>query len=164
MGQRPDAGDITDRPQPLTPAKPQIDGDASPVGFDADGLQSNVGDATEEGDDTLFLLFCCCHPDLAPASQVALTLRAVGGLTTREIADAFYVPEATMAQRISRAKRALQGRRLDQPGDLAVVLRVVYLVYTAGHRAGWTWPARQSGSPANSPSPRRNRRRAGCSR
>src|SRR6516165_8323950 len=89
--------------------------------------------ATEEGDDTLFLLFCCCHPDLAPATQVALTLRAVGGLTTREIADACYVPEATMAQRISRAKRAVQGRRLDQPGDLAVVLRVLYLVYTAGH-------------------------------
>jgi RNA polymerase sigma factor (sigma-70 family) len=89
--------------------------------------------ATEEGDDTLFLLFCCCHPDLAPASQVALTLRAVGGLSTRDIADAFYVPEATMAQRISRAKRALRGRRLDQPGDLAVVLRVLYLIYTAGH-------------------------------
>jgi RNA polymerase sigma factor (sigma-70 family) len=89
--------------------------------------------ASEEGDDTLFLLFCCCHPDLAPASQVALTLRAVGGLTTRQIADAFYVPETTMAQRISRAKRALRGRRLDQPGDLAVVLRVLYLVYTAGH-------------------------------
>jgi predicted RNA polymerase sigma factor len=89
--------------------------------------------ATEEGDDTLFLLFCCCHPDLAPASQVALTLRAVGGLTTPEIADAFYVPEATMAQRISRAKRSLRERRLDQPGDLAVVLRVLYLVYTAGH-------------------------------
>ena len=89
--------------------------------------------ATEEGDDTLFLLFCCCHPDLAPASQVALTLRAVGGLTTQEIADAFYVPEPTMAQRISRAKRTLRGRRLDQPGDLAVVLRVLYLVYTAGH-------------------------------
>jgi predicted RNA polymerase sigma factor len=67
---------------------------------------------------------------------VALTLRAVGGLTTREIADAFYVPEATMAQRISRAKRALAGppaRRLDHPGDLAVVLRVLYLVCTAGH-------------------------------
>src|SRR5439155_17870891 len=89
--------------------------------------------ATEEGDDTLFVLFCCCHPDLSPASQLALTLRAVGGLTTREIADAFYVPEATMAQRISRAKRALHGRRLDQPGDLAVVLRVLYLIYTAGH-------------------------------
>src|SRR5690349_18330913 len=91
---------------------------------------------TEAGDDTLLVLFCCCHPDLAPASQVALTLRAVGGLTTREIADAFFVPEATMAQRISRAKRALAGppaRRLDRPGDLAVVLRVLYLVYTAGH-------------------------------
>jgi len=88
---------------------------------------------TEEGDDTLFLLFCCCHPSLSPASQVALTLRAVGGLTTREIADAFYVPEATMAQRISRAKRDLRGRRLDQAGDLAVVLRVLYLVYAAGH-------------------------------
>jgi RNA polymerase sigma factor (sigma-70 family) len=88
---------------------------------------------TESGDDTLFLLFCCCHPDLTPASQVALTLRAVGGLTTREIADAFFVPEATMAQRISRAKRSLRDRRLDEPGDLAVVLRVLYLVYTTGH-------------------------------
>src|SRR3954463_6230963 len=88
---------------------------------------------TEEGDDTLFLLFRCCSPELAPASQVALTLRAVGGLTTREIADAFFVPEATMAQRISRAKRTLRGRRLDQPGALAVVLRVLSLVYTAGH-------------------------------
>jgi RNA polymerase sigma factor (sigma-70 family) len=87
----------------------------------------------EKGDDTLFLLFCCCHPDLTPASQVALTLRAVGSLSTREIADAFFVPEPTMAQRISRAKHALQGRRLDQPGDLAVVLRVLYLIYTAGH-------------------------------
>jgi predicted RNA polymerase sigma factor len=88
---------------------------------------------TGAGDDTLFLLFCCCHPELSPASQVALTLRAVGGLTTREIADAFYVPEATMAQRISRAKRAVAGRRFDQAGDLAVALRVLYLVYSAGH-------------------------------
>jgi RNA polymerase sigma factor (sigma-70 family) len=96
--------------------------------------------ATEEGDDTLFLLFCCCHPDLSPASQVALTLRAVGGLATREIADAFYVPEATMAQRISRAKRTLHGRPLDQPGDLAVVLRVLYLIYTAGHGYGPAHP------------------------
>src|SRR5687767_12486378 len=88
---------------------------------------------TDEGDDTLFVLFCCCHPDLTPASQVALTLRAVGGLTTREIADAFFVPEATMAQRISRAKRTLRGRQLGRPGDLAVVLRVLYVIYTAGH-------------------------------
>ena len=115
--------------------------------------------STEEGDDTLFLLFCCCHPDLAPASQVALTLRAVGGLTTREIADAFYVPEATMAQRISRAKRALAGppaRRLDQPCSTSSTQPAT--------RAGWTWRARRSGSPANSPSPPRSRRRAGCSR
>lgn len=87
----------------------------------------------EQGDDTLFLLFCCAHPDLSPASQVALTLRAVGGLTTKEIADAFYVPEATMAQRISRAKKTVQGSTFDRPGDLAVVLRVLYLIYTTGH-------------------------------
>ncbi len=66
----------------------------------------------------------------------ALTLRAVGGLTTREIADAFNVPEATMAQRISRAKRTLQGRRLDQSGDLAVVLRVLRGVRAS---AGAAW-------------------------
>ncbi|MEZ5156412.1 MAG: sigma-70 family RNA polymerase sigma factor [Solirubrobacterales bacterium] len=94
-----------------------------------EGADPGAGD----GDDTLFLLFCCCHPDLSPASQVALTLRAVGGLTTREIADAFYVPEPTMAQRISRAKRTLRGSRLGRPGDLAVVLRVLYLIYTTGH-------------------------------
>lgn len=88
---------------------------------------------TEQGDDTLLLLFCCCHPDLSPASQIALTLRAVGGLTTRQIADAFFVPEATMAQRISRAKATLRGRRFTDPGDLAVVLRVLALVYHAGH-------------------------------
>ena len=87
----------------------------------------------EQADDTLLLLFLCCHPDLSAASAVALTLRAVAGLTTREIADAFLVPEPTMAQRISRAKRTLQGRRLDRPGDLALVLNVLYLVYTAGH-------------------------------
>ena len=89
--------------------------------------------ATEQGDDTLLLLFWCCHPELSPASQVALTLRAVGGLSTREIADAFFVPEATMAQRISRAKRTLRGRGFTEPGDLAVVLRVLSLVYHAGH-------------------------------
>src|SRR3954469_25349073 len=87
----------------------------------------------EVGDDTLFLLFRCCHPALAPASHGVVILLAVGRLTTREIADAFYVPEATMAQRISRAKRTVRGRRLDRPGDLAVVLRVLYLIYTAGH-------------------------------
>lgn len=86
-----------------------------------------------EFDDTLLVLFCCAHPDISPASQVALALRAVAGLSTREIAGAFYVPEATMAQRISRAKRSLRGHRLNRPGDLAVVLRVLYLMYAAGH-------------------------------
>jgi RNA polymerase sigma factor (sigma-70 family) len=99
---------------------------------DATALAPGQG-ATEQGDDTLLLLFWCCHPDLSPASQVALTLRAVGGLSTREIADAFFVPEATMAQRISRAKRTVHGRRFTEPGDLAVVLRVLSLVYHAGH-------------------------------
>ena len=88
---------------------------------------------TEQGDDTLLLLFLCCHPELSPASQVALTLRAVGGLTTREIADAFFVPEATMAQRITRAKRNLRTHSFRQPGDLAIVLRVLSLIYLAGH-------------------------------
>jgi RNA polymerase sigma factor (sigma-70 family) len=88
---------------------------------------------TEHGDDTLLLLFLCCHPDLSPASQIALTLRAVGGLTTGEIADAFFVPEATMAQRIARAKRTVRDRSFREPGDLAVVLRVLSLIHHTGH-------------------------------
>jgi RNA polymerase sigma factor (sigma-70 family) len=89
--------------------------------------------ATEQTDDTLLLLFLSCHPTLSPASAVALTLRAVGGLTTRQIAQAYLVPEATMAQRISRAKRTISGERLTQPGDLGVVLRVLYLVFNEGY-------------------------------
>ncbi|GII78951.1 RNA polymerase sigma factor [Sphaerisporangium rufum] len=85
------------------------------------------------GDDTLRLYFLCAHPSLTPASAVALTLRAVGGLTTRQIAQAYLVPEATMAQRISRAKRAVAGVRFDRPGDLATVLRVLYLVFNEGY-------------------------------
>jgi len=84
-------------------------------------------------DDTLRLYFLCAHPTLPPASAVALTLRAVGGLTTRQIAAAYLVPEATMAQRISRAKRRLAGLPLDQPGDLGTVLRVLYLVFNEGY-------------------------------
>ena len=64
--------------------------------------------AAAEPDDTLILLFLCCHPSLSPASQIALTLRAVGGLTTAEIARAFLVPEATMTRRISRAKQRIK--------------------------------------------------------
>ena len=67
-------------------------------------------------DDTLQLFFLCAHPSLTSASAVALTLRAVGGLTTRQIAAAYLVPEATMAQRISRAKRTIAGQSLDPPG------------------------------------------------
>src|SRR3954462_12760041 len=87
----------------------------------------------EAVDDTLRLYFLCAHPSLTPASAVALTLRAVGGLTTRQIARAYLVPEATMAQRISRAKRTVSGVRLNQPGDVATVLRVLYLVFNEGY-------------------------------
>ena len=91
------------------------------------------GPGPGEVDDTLQLYFLCAHPSLSPASAVALTLRAVGGLTTRQIAQAYLVPEATMAQRISRAKRTVSGARLDQPGDVATVLRVLYLVFNEGY-------------------------------
>ncbi|MCO8269495.1 RNA polymerase subunit sigma-24 [Actinoplanes sp. TRM 88003] len=84
-------------------------------------------------DDSLWLYFLCAHPSLPPGSAVALTLRAVGGLTTRQIAAAHLVPEATMAQRISRAKRQLAGLPLDRPGDPATVLRVLYLVFNEGY-------------------------------
>ncbi|MBX7467609.1 RNA polymerase sigma factor [Streptomyces sp. NPDC056084] len=84
-------------------------------------------------DDTLRLYFLCAHPSLTPPSAVALTLRAVGGLTTRQIAQAYLVPEATMAQRISRAKRTVSGVRLDRAGDVATVLRVLYLVFNEGY-------------------------------
>ncbi|WET83431.1 sigma factor [Amycolatopsis sp. QT-25] len=84
-------------------------------------------------DDTLQLYFLCAHPSLTPSSAVALTLRAVGGLTTRQIAQAYLVPEATMAQRISRAKRTVAAVRFDQAGDVATVLRVLYLVFNEGY-------------------------------
>jgi len=92
-------------------------------------------------DDSLTLLFLCCHPALPAASQVALTLRAVGGLTTEEIASAFLVPRATMAQRISRAKQQVQASRLtfqmpsssEYPARQRVVLQVLYLVFNAGY-------------------------------
>jgi RNA polymerase sigma factor (sigma-70 family) len=94
-------------------------------------------------DDTLTLLFMCCHPGLSAASQIALTLRAVGGLTTAEIARAFLVPEATMAQRISRAKQRLKadGASFELPPEseraerLRVVLHVLYLIFNEGYTA-----------------------------
>lgn len=84
-------------------------------------------------DDTLKLYFLCAHPRLTASSAVALTLRAVGGLTTRQIAQAFLVPESTMAQRISRAKRTVSDVDFDQPGDLHTVLKVLYLVFNEGY-------------------------------
>ncbi|MFD9843805.1 RNA polymerase sigma factor [Streptomyces parvus] len=101
---------------------------------------SSLGRAPSE-DDTLTLLFLCCHPALSPAAQIALTLRAVGGLTTAEIARAHLVPEATMAQRISRAKRAVRGTQFRQPDArdrdqrLAAVLQVLYLIFNEGYTA-----------------------------
>ena len=94
-------------------------------------------------DDTLVLLFLCCHPTLTPASATALTLRAVGGLTTAEIARAFLVPEATMAARISRAKQRIKaaGSTFSLPGEaeradrLRVVLHVLYLIFNEGYTA-----------------------------
>jgi RNA polymerase sigma factor (sigma-70 family) len=96
---------------------------------------------TIDGDDTLVLLFLCCHPSLTSASAIALTLRAVGGLTTAEIAKAFLVPEATMAQRISRAKQRIKASGVpfrlpderDRARRLGDVLHVLYLIYNEGH-------------------------------
>jgi RNA polymerase sigma factor (sigma-70 family) len=108
-------------------------------------LQAPAADVEHpaDRDDTLALFFLCCHPALSPTSQVALTLRAVGGLTTLQIASAFLVPEATMAQRISRAKQRIRGagipfrmpRAEEWDGRLQAVLRVLYLVFNEGYTA-----------------------------
>ena len=92
-------------------------------------------------DDSLLVLFMCCHPALTPASAIALTLRAVGGLTTAEIANAFLVSEATMAQRIARAKQRIKASGVsfrmptpeEQPARLRSVLRVLYLIFNEGY-------------------------------
>src|SRR5215831_315044 len=102
---------------------------------------TDVASEVPDTDDTLVLLFLCCHPALTPASQTALTLRAVGGLTTAEIARAFLVPEATMAARISRAKQRIRaaGSSFSLPGGaereerLRVVLHVLYLIFSEGY-------------------------------
>jgi RNA polymerase sigma factor (sigma-70 family) len=99
------------------------------------------GEIGADEDDTLTLLFMCCHPALTPASAIALTLRAVGGLTTAEIASAFLVPEATMAQRISRAKATIKASKVPfrMPNDeerverLSAVLQVLYLIFNEGY-------------------------------
>jgi RNA polymerase sigma factor (sigma-70 family) len=98
-------------------------------------------EAAPEEDDTLVLLFMCCHPVLTPASAIALTLRAVGGLTTAEIAHAFLVPEATMAQRISRAKQSIKNSSIpfqtptteERAQRLRALLHVLYLIFNEGY-------------------------------
>jgi len=100
-------------------------------------------DVAMDRDDTLILMLLCCHPALTPPSQIALTLRAVGGLSTAEIASAFFVPEATMAQRISRAKQRIRdagasfamppARELD--ARMAAVMHVLYLIFNEGYTA-----------------------------
>ncbi len=104
--------------------------------------------AATDRDDSLTLLFLCCHPALTPGSAIAVTLRAVGGLTTAEIARALLVPEATMAQRISRAKQRIRSSgepfaapTADElPARLRIVLQVLYLIFNEGY-AGSTGPA-----------------------
>ena len=108
---------------------------------ETDAVLDVWGRQPSERDDTLTLLFLCCHPSLSAQSQLALTLRAVGGLTTKEIANAFLVPEATVAQRISRAKQSIKGSGVgfeDPPEDeraerLRVVLHVLYLLFNEGY-------------------------------
>jgi predicted RNA polymerase sigma factor len=109
---------------------------------DADLAADLAADLTGAGrDDTLALLFLCCHPALSPPSQLALTLRAVGGLTTTQIAAAFLVPEATIAKRIVRAKQRIRdaGARFELPAQpqrterLGVVLQVLYLIFNEGY-------------------------------
>ena len=114
------------------------------VAREAGGRAARPADEAAD-DDSLVLLFMCCHPSLTTSSAIALTLRAVGGLTTAEIANAFLVPESTMAQRISRAKQTVKasGVPFDMPGRdergqrLIAVLHVLYLIFNEGYTSSF---------------------------
>ncbi len=114
--------------------------------------QAAGGGIASDSDDTLILLFMCCHPSLSPASQIALTLRAVGGLTTVEIARAFLVPEVTMTRRISRAKQRIKDSGIPfgmppvsaRAERLGAVLHVLYLIFNEGY-ASTSGPCLQRG-------------------
>ncbi|HEY7059782.1 MAG TPA: sigma-70 family RNA polymerase sigma factor [Vicinamibacterales bacterium] len=120
------------RRETVVTAQASIDGQIVPPPDEDDG---------RDQDDTLILLFMCCHPALTRPSAIALTLRAVGGLTTAEIANAYMVPEGTMAQRISRAKQRIKGSGVpfsmptgaDRAGRLGAVLHVLYLIFNEGY-------------------------------
>jgi RNA polymerase sigma factor (sigma-70 family) len=134
---------LTDRLRSDEARRRREDATAALVPPDRSALPAPGDDRPPGQDDTLTLLFLCCHPALSPASQLALTLRAVGGLTTAQIARAFLVPEATMAQRISRAKQGIKaaGSSFAPPPQdewterLRVVLHVLYLIFNEGYTA-----------------------------
>ena len=132
---------ITDHLRSELARRRREDAVASEVWADWAFVPPPDGDVGVDQDDTLVLLFMCCHPALTPPSAIALTLRAVGGLTTAEIASAFLVPEATMAQRISRAKQSIRASGVpfsmptdeERAGRLSAVLHVLYLIFNEGY-------------------------------
>src|SRR5262249_48193894 len=133
---------LVDRVRSESASRRREEAEAAAVPADA-ALAPSADEDAPAGDDTLTLLFLCCHPALSPASQVALTLRAVGRLTTAALAAASLGPEAPMAQRISRAKQKIRaaGRTFDLPTEaerrprLAAVLQVLYLIFNEGYTA-----------------------------
>jgi RNA polymerase sigma factor (sigma-70 family) len=122
------------------------------VAGEAIRIGETASEAAPTGDDTLVLLLMCCHPALTPSSAIALTLRAVGGLTTAEIASAFLVPETTMAQRISRAKQTIKTsaipfqlpNREERDARMRAVLHVLYLMFNEGYTASSGYELRRA--------------------